>query len=509
MTWDWKDREVYYSYDKTTGYSWAFQTISPTEARILGLVDRTDGVLKVPSSVSDNESGKMFPVVEIGSDYYSSEDEYYKLSDLTAITAVVFPSSLRVVRERAFDGCKNLETITWSTGLKEIEYRAFSNTALREVILPDSLTDYCDLGAFSDCSELSKLVFQSRYVCFDEWVDFGNCPKLKTLTLPKEVASSYEDEYVQICLADLPALESLDVPEGVGGVSIVRCAELAAVNLPTTLTSISGTSGDSDVMAFAGCWKLEKVVFHGDVPVGDRGDGLGGLFMWVNSIYYPMEFGDHWRKVLRNSGYGGVSGSFPAVDSAKMLQMVVEAPKYATEEVPDFGPYVVGIEGAQVDSSLTGFSMASVPAGLTWNEKSGTLSGTARNPGEFEVTMSDGESSFSATIQVDPSPKGTGEGSRFHELIPGEKVTIDTGFKGFAASGLPTGLKFDKNSVTIKVSASGSANVGPVREGAIAADFAPVLTVNKEKKALSITTNLWFDRKNNHESGAGGAKFVE
>ena len=62
---------------------------------------------------------------------------------------------------------------------------------------------------------------------------------------------------------------------------------------------------------------------------------------------------------------------------------------------------------------------------------------------------------------------------------------------------------------SIKISASGSANVGRMREGAIIADFAPVVTVNKVKRALSIHTNLWFDRSNDHAEGAGGAGFSE
>ena len=69
----------------------------------------------------------------------------------------------------------------------------------------------------------------------------------------------------------------------------------------------------------------------------------------------------------------------------------------------------------------------------------------------------------------------------------------------------------DKNgkAVTLPVSASGVANAGMMREGAMAADFAPVLTVNKVKTVLAIRTNLWFDRKNEHETGIGEAKFAE
>lgn len=79
-----------------------------------------------------------------------------------------------------------------------------------------------------------------------------------------------------------------------------------------------------------------------------------------------------------------------------------------------------------------------------------------------------------------------------------------------AIAGKLPGLPDKKGKATsFKVSASGCANVGLMREGAITADFAPVLTVNKVKKVLAIRTNLWFDRKNDHEGGVGEARFVE
>ena len=50
---------------------------------------------------------------------------------------------------------------------------------------------------------------------------------------------------------------------------------------------------------------------------------------------------------------------------------------------------------------------------------------------------------------------------------------------------------------------------GALAAGEYAASFAPMLTVNKVKKALSSSTNLWFDRSDSHEGGAGSATFAE
>ena len=77
------------------------------------------------------------------------------------------------------------------------------------------------------------------------------------------------------------------------------------------------------------------------------------------------------------------------------------------------------------------------------------------------------------------------------------------------AGKLPNGTDTKGKAVTLKVSASGYANVGGLREGAVIADFAPILTINKVKKALAIKANLWFDRKNDHPEGVGEARTVE
>ena len=75
------------------------------------------------------------------------------------------------------------------------------------------------------------------------------------------------------------------------------------------------------------------------------------------------------------------------------------------------------------------------------------------------------------------------------------------------AGALPGTANRTGKPTSFKVSASGYANVGAMRKGAILADFAPVLTVNKDKKVLAIHTNLWFDRQNGHTEGVGGAFF--
>ena len=88
-------------------------------------------------------------------------------------------------------------------------------------------------------------------------------------------------------------------------------------------------------------------------------------------------------------------------------------------------------------------------------------------------------------------------------------VTLKADGSTAIAGSLPNGTDTKGKAVSLKVSASGYANVGGMTAGAIMADFAPIVTVNKVKQALSIHTNLWFDRSNSHEGGAGSAALAE
>ena len=88
-------------------------------------------------------------------------------------------------------------------------------------------------------------------------------------------------------------------------------------------------------------------------------------------------------------------------------------------------------------------------------------------------------------------------------------VTLKADGTTSIAGKLPNGVDKNGRAVTLSVSASGVANTGMMSRGAMAADFAPVLTVGGTKKVLAIRTNLWFDRKNDHEEGVGEARFVK
>lgn len=65
----------------------------------------------------------------------------------TNIKSVMLPSTVNTVGEDAFNGCTNLNQLTLNEGLVNINDRAFCNTALTTVYIPDSVANV-GLGAF-------------------------------------------------------------------------------------------------------------------------------------------------------------------------------------------------------------------------------------------------------------------------------------------------------------------------------------------------------------------------
>ena len=98
-----------------------------------------DGVLVSVASPSEN---LVIPkVFEIG-------EEALKGS---SIKSVVIPEGVRVIRERAFEDCEVLRSVTLPSSLRRIDDFAFSSTRLHEIVLPYGV-------------ELGKSVF------FDSWL---------------------------------------------------------------------------------------------------------------------------------------------------------------------------------------------------------------------------------------------------------------------------------------------------------------------------------------------------
>ena len=131
---------------------------------------------------------------------------------------IILPKTTTVIAGQAFDNCTSLTKCTFSAGLTTIRQYAFRNTKLTNVELPSTLTAM-EAKVFDGCKELTTVMFTSKAAPSMPGELFPNCPKLKTIIVPKESLAAYT--------AALKLPEGVTI-EGREGITAVRSVASAA-----------------------------------------------------------------------------------------------------------------------------------------------------------------------------------------------------------------------------------------------------------------------------------------
>lgn len=163
---------------------------------------------------------------------------------------VVFPNTVKKVRENAFSHCPSLKTVHLNEGLEHFDSYAFGNTALERVRLPLSL----------------KYIGQKR---FSGRRPFSYCTKLTAFEMDGEselfmvidgvlYIKHEPDLYLLYCPS---GRTELNIPDGVERIlenACLGCHNLEKVVMPDSVTSIDG-------WAFYECKNLQQVVLGKNV----------------------------------------------------------------------------------------------------------------------------------------------------------------------------------------------------------------------------------------------------
>lgn len=144
------------------------------------------------------------------------------------IKSITLPESVTVIGAYAFLDCKSLESINIPNNVTAIGNQAFQNcTRLTQISMPDSVT-FMGNQAFRNCTDLTKIRLSENITSIDDYT-FRNCTNLTEINIPENAIS-------------------------IGDFAFEYCTSLASVTIGKGVTSINAG-------AFGNCTSLTSVIF--------------------------------------------------------------------------------------------------------------------------------------------------------------------------------------------------------------------------------------------------------
>ena len=186
--------------------------------------------------------------------------------DCTALEKIVIPSRVRTIGEDAFNGCKSLQQVIFevNSDSKEINFEKSSQlevidncafihcTALKKIVIPSSVRIIGE-GAFSGCKNLQQVIFAAK----SKLTSIGNgafytCLNLTEITIPQSVKQIGNDAFHYCSSLRKINFEEPSQLEVIEAGTFDSCNSLIDIIIPDNIKCIKN-------LAFGSCRKLEKI----------------------------------------------------------------------------------------------------------------------------------------------------------------------------------------------------------------------------------------------------------
>ena len=229
------------------------------------------------------------------STYFQNDDVCLFNKDKTAIVSrikdcvnYIIPNSVTSIGDKAFSGCRSLQSVTIPNSVKSIGDGAFIGCeSLQSITIPNSVTSIGD-DAFRGCESLQSITIPNSVTNIGDTA-FWSCKSLQSVTIPNSVTS-----IGNYAFNDCESLQSVTIPNSVtsiGDRAFRSCESLQSITIPNSVTSI----GDG---AFSGCKSLQSVTIPNSVTsIGD--EAFGGCKS-LQSVTIPNSV----RNIGNNAFYG-------------------------------------------------------------------------------------------------------------------------------------------------------------------------------------------------------------
>ena len=175
----------------------------------------------------------------------------------TGFTSFVIPDSVTAVWRGVFNGCQNLEEVTWSKGYEYVSSYAFYGCKkLTTVHLHDNIEDIGDY-TFYGCGKLTSIEWPENLQYIGEYAFVYS--GIKEAVLPEGFRGFGDNAFAG------SALKKLVIPSSITRISTFNlfqnCTQLEDVTLPSTLAEITSSG------VFAGCASLKHIKLPEEINV--------------------------------------------------------------------------------------------------------------------------------------------------------------------------------------------------------------------------------------------------
>lgn len=229
------------------------------------------------------------PIRNLNLPRYSTSISTTALTNLTELSSVYFPDTIRSIGQIAFGGCVNLRRADLPEGLEVIDSGAFMNCrGLTNLALPDSLYHISDC-AFFGCENVRQVQISKGLSLLPDGV-FGRTG-ISGITVPGNISK------VRCAFFECSKLRSAELQEGVRSLweSFAGCSALETVTLPKSLEIISGNT-------FAGCTSLKDVTFYADYFAINKQPFVAAINMCADNPDGTMNVGNTQSILLPHNG---------------------------------------------------------------------------------------------------------------------------------------------------------------------------------------------------------------
>ncbi len=320
--------------------------------------------LSEPSKITVTSDGCVF---------YEDEENVYTLYTYVGNEAnLVLPDSIDgqsyTIKDRAFEKCDSLVSVTISSGVTAIGHEAFYYCPnLIEVIIANGVKTIGD-SAFRDCISLESITIPDSVTSIGEYA-FSQCG-LKSVELGNSLESigygvfEYCRELTSIAIPDsvkvisgyafygCQSLSSVTMNNvtNIGNYAFCRCDNLISITIPESVTSI----GD---YAFNGCIRLFEVYNLSSLEI-EEGDNWshGGLGYYALNIYDDPSV----PSKLTTTSDGFVL--YEDEDAAYLLKYIGNETSLTLPDLMNGKSYTI-YDGAFED--CVGLESVSLPSGIT------------------------------------------------------------------------------------------------------------------------------------------------